>query len=760
MAEQGMSDAPLATPPSLACSASCLETLLPPSIFTGAVLLCAIYGVCFRPKSCAASSALATLYLLALGLGCGASALLLEPGLHTSTVTVASFQWYAIAAAGGWVAAWALFACFEAGRRGGLRLALYAVAVGARATPLVVGSLSAPARAALLPWLPVEAALLCLTIAPALATLRAAARDRRRAKLGLLLGEGAAVEPLNASQLPASAAAAGADEKEMARAKAEQERQWFAEQKGYERLFPDDDVRGCFGWLRAFHRTHSELLEKAKKIHNDRRVKKVGDDLRRRGAVNESLAALRKHVWTVAPRAPLAAGTVCSLLLTATSFLVPWAQGKLFDAAIDAAVAHRIQQRTETLDEAFAALLPWLGAVGGFYAASWVFEVAVGILFALFAHTAVTRLRSRMFLNLIQQDIGFYDDHNSGELSSRLINDSGQLNAFAQFTSQALLKALVQLCGSLPAMFASHWQLALLATVISPLNWLIVRRAGVVQGMYGIVQQETMARANGAAVEALGAMRTVQANTGELGEWRRFALRICHFLRVVLVTVHTQTMVIFSQMGLAKVRDVAVLALGMRMVLQNAMDPTQGLTIGGFVAFNMYVSLYEQGFSALANMYMSLAETLISIGRFLQLLEREPAIAFGVGDAPPTCRGAVELRDVCFHYPHAPDAPVLKGISFVATPGTVVALVGESGAGKSTVGRLLERFYDPQGGALLLDGVDFRKLELRWLRRQIGLVEQEPVRGCDARLEHKGWVARLGLSHSSPRFPLYRCSST
>ena len=104
---------------------------------------------------------------------------------------------------------------------------------------------------------------------------------------------------------------------------------------------------------------------------------------------------------------------------------------------------------------------------------------------------------------------------------------------------------------------------------------------------------------------------------------------------------------------------------------------------------------------------------------------------------------------------------MLKGISFVATPGTVVALVGESGAGKSTVGRLLERFYDPQGGALLLDGVDFRKLELRWLRRQIGLVEQEPVRGCDARLEHKGWAVSRPLSHSPPRPSLlYRCSST
>ena len=428
---------------------------------------------------------------------------------------------------------------------------------------------------------------------------------------------------------------------------------------------------------------------------------------------------------------------------------MPWAQGKLFDAAIDAAVAHRIQQRTETLDEAFAALLPWLGAVGGFYAASWVFEVAVGILFALFAHTAVTRLRSRMFLNLIQQDIGFYDDHNSGELSSRLINDSGQLNAFAQFTSQALLKALVQLCGSLPAMFASHWQLALLATVISPLNWLIVRRAGVVQGMYGIVQQETMARANGAAVEALGAMRTVQANTGELGEWRRFALRICHFLRVVLVTVHAQTMVIFSQMGLAKVRDVAVLALGMRMVLQNAMDPSQGLTIGGFVAFNMYVSLYEQGFSALANMYMSLAETLISIGRFLQLLEREPGDRLRrrrrAANLPRRRRAARRLLPL----PARARRAGAQGISFVATPGTVVALVGESGAGKSTVGRLLERFYDPQGGA------PPRRRRLPQARAALAppadrrLVEQEPVRGCDARLEHKVG-RRLVLSLPSP----------
>ena len=94
---------------------------------------------------------------------------------------------------------------------------------------------------------------------------------------------------------------------------------------------------------------------------------------------------------------------------------------------------------------------------------------------------------------------------------------------------------------------------------------------------------------------------------------------------------------------------------------------------------------------------------------------------------PASCRGHLELRDVTFAYPLAKECAVLKGLSFEVEPGSVLALVGASGAGKTTVGRLIERFYDPQQGALLLDGTDFRALELRWLRRQIGFVEQEPI---------------------------------
>ena len=237
------------------------------------------------------------------------------------------------------------------------------------------------------------------------------------------------------------------------------------------------------------------------------------------------------------------------------------------------------------------------------------------------------------------------------------------------------------------------------------------------------MQNAALAQSNQVAVEALGAVRTVQANTGEVGEARFFAKNINRFLRVVLVTVITQTVVIFTQLGLSKARDVLVLGYGMWEVITGS--GRDRLTIGSFTAFNTYVNLYEQGFSSIANIWINLRQVLVSAGRFLQLMDRKPAIVGGVGHTPSSCRGALELRDVSFRYPGATDMVVLERMSFVAAPGSVVALVGASGAGKSTVGRLIERFYDPLEGGLFLDGVDFRRLELRWLRQQIGLVEQE-----------------------------------
>jgi ATP-binding cassette subfamily B protein len=113
--------------------------------------------------------------------------------------------------------------------------------------------------------------------------------------------------------------------------------------------------------------------------------------------------------------------------------------------------------------------------------------------------------------------------------------------------------------------------------------------------------------------------------------------------------------------------------------------------------------------------------------RVFEFIDRIPAIPLHGGETPSHVEGRVEFDDVRFAYPTRPDAGVLDGVSLMVTPGEVVAVVGPSGAGKSTLSHLLTRFYDPSSGTVRLDGRDLRSLDASWLRRQVGVVSQEPV---------------------------------
>lgn len=352
---------------------------------------------------------------------------------------------------------------------------------------------------------------------------------------------------------------------------------------------------------------------------------------------------------------------------------------------------------------------------------SYLCEIMVGILFAICGHTTVTRLRIKLFQNLTEQEIAFYDSHVSGELSSRLINDSQALSSLTQFTTQTVLGAVVKFAGSLLAMFATHPKLALLATIITPINMVLVKRTGKTVGFYGVVQNHAMAKANAVAVEVLGSVRTVQSNVGEQYEAEFFMHRLNRYLRIIKATVYLETVLRFTQYGLSKVRNIVVLAVAMNQVI------TGQLTIGSYTAFAQYVTLYEDGFKNLADIWINFKQTITSTGKFIQLLLRQPDFAFDQGLQPTNCLGRLHLKDVSFAYASRPDHQVLSSINLEANPGDVVALVGESGAGKSTLGRLLLRHYDPTSGHIFFDALDYRSLNLRWLRAQIGFVEQEPV---------------------------------
>mmetsp|Transcript_98000 Transcript_98000/g.305195 ORF Transcript_98000/g.305195 Transcript_98000/m.305195 type:complete len:697 (-) Transcript_98000:176-2266(-) len=492
------------------------------------------------------------------------------------------------------------------------------------------------------------------------------------------------------------------------------------EQLAGEHLVNDPDWPRGHTWAVAYMQMHNLLLTRAAAIHSEgQEQQQATADATRQAdpSIKESLRLLRREVFSLCPLHFLYAGMVVSCVLTVTSFTMPTAQGHLVDSAVDAGGKYA---RHEPVDIG-AALVPGLTAVGIQMFVCYCCEIVVGILFAVCGHTTVTRLRIKLFRNLTEQEIGFYDAHVSGELSSRLINDSASLSSLTQFTTQTLLQAVVKFSGALVAMYWTHPKLAVIATFVTPLSAMLVRRTGKTVGKYGIVQNDAMAKANAVAIEVLGSIRTVQSNVGEKQEAHRFMERLNYYLRVIKATVYLETVLRFTQFGLSRARDLIVLAVAMHQVIYGT------LTIGSYIAFSQYVQFYEDGFRNLADIWINFKQTITSTGKFVQLLLREPEIRLEGGGKPDSCSGRLALENVCFAYSSRPDLVVLSNISLTANPGDVVALVGESGAGKSTVGRLLLRFYDPCEGRILLDGLDYRSMDLRWLRSQVGFVEQEPV---------------------------------
>jgi ATP-binding cassette subfamily B protein len=160
---------------------------------------------------------------------------------------------------------------------------------------------------------------------------------------------------------------------------------------------------------------------------------------------------------------------------------------------------------------------------------------------------------------------------------------------------------------------------------------------------------------------------------------------------------------------------------GGRLVLQGQM------TVGQLTSFLIYTLIVAFSMGGLADLWADFMRATGAAERVFELLDRVPAIPPSGGAQPAVARGAVALAGVHFAYPTRPDMVVLASVDLTIAAGEVVALVGSSGAGKSTVAALLLRFYDPQGGEVLFDGHDVRTLDPRWLRAHIGTVAQEPI---------------------------------
>ena len=341
----------------------------------------------------------------------------------------------------------------------------------------------------------------------------------------------------------------------------------------------------------------------------------------------------------------------------------------------------------------------------------------------LLGERVVADLRTRLYAHLLGLDAGFFDRTRSGELISRLTADAELLRSVVGSSMSVALRSVVTVVGALAMLFVTSPKLAAWALVGIPLAVLpIVVGSRRIQKV-SRASQDRVADANAVASEALGAVRTVQAHAREAYERQRYAAAIATAVATARKRIGAQSIVTAVAMSLIFGAIILVLWSGAHDVIAGRMSA------GSLGQFVLYALIGGGSVGALAEVWNELQRAAGGMGRINELLQESPQVT---APASPTkfsqrVRGEIVFDAVTFHYPQRPDSAALRDFSLHVRPGETVALVGPSGAGKSTLLSLLLRFHDPQAGAIRLDGIDLRELDLDALREAIALVPQSPT---------------------------------
>lgn len=329
-----------------------------------------------------------------------------------------------------------------------------------------------------------------------------------------------------------------------------------------------------------------------------------------------------------------------------------------------------------------------------------------------------TEMRQRAFSHLQRLSFRFYDNNKTGHLVARVTRDLEEIGEIAHHGPEDLLIAVMTFLGAFLLMLWIHTPLALITASVVPLvAWVTARYGGRMtrnwQALYNRVGDF-----NVRIEENVGGMRVVQAFTNEAHESRLFAVNNANYRRTKLEAYRIMAMSMgLSYVGMRLVL-IAVMLFGAHFVL------TGELSTGGFFGFLLLVGVFFRPLEKINAVIETYPKGIAGFRRYLDLLDTEPDIADPPGAVEaPAFRGDIRFESVRFGY--GGSRPVLDGFDLTVKAGETIALVGASGAGKTTVCALLPRFYDVQAGAVTIDGIDVRALTLASLRSQIGIVQQD-----------------------------------
>jgi ATP-binding cassette subfamily B protein len=397
--------------------------------------------------------------------------------------------------------------------------------------------------------------------------------------------------------------------------------------------------------------------------------------------------------------------SIASLLAATATALAPPFLAKF---ALDDAINGDVGARLVLIVAAFlaAGLANWGMTYVQTYLTGWVGE------------RILADLRMRLFEHLQRLSLGFYERNRAGVIISRLTNDVEAIDQLVTDGVTTLVQSTLTLVGTAVLLFVLDWRLALATLAVIPLmsvSTAIFRRHSA--RAYAAVR-ERLGLVTATLAEDIAGMRVVQAFSRERARTENFRevaerYRDSNQQTVVLNALYFPFVDLLSSVALA-----VVLGFGGHLYFQGR------VTIGTLFAFMLYVQNFFDPVQQLSQLYNTFLSATAALDKIMGVLDEQPEVVDRAGVRPlGRIAGRVAFEDVRFTYGRG--AEVLHGIDLDVRPGTTVALVGHTGAGKSTIAKLLARFYDPTGGRITVDGVDLRDVAQASLRRQLGVVPQE-----------------------------------
>ncbi|MBV0912539.1 ABC transporter transmembrane domain-containing protein [Anianabacter salinae] len=426
-------------------------------------------------------------------------------------------------------------------------------------------------------------------------------------------------------------------------------------------------------------------------------------------ATSRNFSALRQLWPFMAPYKALMVASVVALVLTAmVSLVMPLAVRRVVDG---------FQTSLENLLDSY-----FFAALG----LAMLLALGTGLRYYLvtrLGERVVADIRKAVFARMIGMSPSFYERIMTGEVLSRITTDTTLILSVIGSSVSIALRNILMLVGGIVLMLFTSAKLTGLVLLIVPLVLVPIIMLGRRLRALSRENQDWIANSSGNASEALLSVQTVQAFTNEAASNTRFGdvteqsfdaarrrIAISAALRVIVIAL------IFSGI-------VGVLWVGARDVRADVM------TVGELVQFVIYAVLTAGSVAALSEIWGELQRAAGATERLVELLNAQDSVKDPEDPAqlPEVVKGAISFENVTFHYPTRPEIAALDGVSVRIEPGETVAIVGPSGAGKTTIIQLLLRFYDPGSGAIRLDGKDLRDLERSAFRRHIALVPQDPV---------------------------------